>query len=277
MGRHDRAAAAQFRGQARARVTLRFAANLSILFPETPFLDRFERARLCGFEAVECWFPYAFTPDELHERLDGAGQKLIVINTAAGDEAAGDWGLAAIPGREDKFIRSVDQALVYVERLGVPFIHVMAGNVAGDRVEAERVYCLNLERAIERASGSAVTLLIEPLNPRDRPDYFLKHVDQAAELIDILASDRLRMLFDVYHVQIGEGDITRRLERHFDRIAHVQIAGVPDRCEPDAGELSLAHLLGVIERRGYTGHVGCEYRPRRSAEDGLGWMTPYRD
>jgi 2-dehydrotetronate isomerase len=249
----------------------RYSANLSILFPELPFLDRFEAAAEAGFQAVECWFPYEHPVAALRELLDANALKLVGINTSPGG-GPGDWGLAAVPGREAEFDTAFVQALDYAAALGADAVHVLAGQVAeGGRAAAMDAYVANLERACRRAEGTGVTLLIEPLNGRDRPGYLVATSDLCGEVIGRVGAPNLRMMFDVYHVQISEGDLTARLRRHFPVIGHIQIAGVPDRAEPDTGEVNYAAILAEIDRLGWPGYVGCEYKPRGSTRDGLAW------
>jgi 2-dehydrotetronate isomerase len=251
----------------------RYSANISMLFEEVPFTERFGAAKCAGFEAVECWFPYQYSISTLRALLDGEGLALIGINTAAGDSASGEWGLAALPGREAEFKESVRQALDYATALGGAAIHVMASIVPRglDSEMVQRTYLRNLEWALRTSEGADVTLLIEPLNQRDRPNYLLSRSDHAARIIERLANPRLKMLFDIYHVQISEGDIITRLHRHLPHIGHIQIAAVPTRAEPDEGELNYSAILAEVDRAGWRGWVGCEYRPRGGTVEGLGW------
>lgn len=253
---------------------MRLSANLSMLFGEHAFLDRFEAAARAGFRGVECWFPYAHTIPALQAAMRGAAQQMVVINSAPGNEAAGEWGIAALPGREAEFEASAATAIAYAQNLGGAAVHVMAGLVeAGDRQVARRTYLVNLERALRLAEGTGVTLLVEPLNPRDRPTYLVASADEAAAVIREIGSSGLRMMFDLYHVQIAEGDLFTRLRRHLPLIGHVQIASVPDRGEPDGGEVDYAAVLAELKRLGWAGWIGCEYRPRARTEDGLGWIA----
>lgn len=249
------------------------AANISILFLDRPFLERISAARRAGFDAVECWFPYDLPVPELRAALDGAGLPLTGVNTLPGDQEHGEWGISALPGREVEFQRSFDLALEYATALDIRTIHVMAGIVSAvDAAEARRTYLRNLETALRRAEGTGTTLLIEPLNARDRPGYLLRGSDQARALIEELGSPpQLRMLFDVYHLQIMEGDLITRLRRHLPLIGHIQIAAVPSRAEPDEGEIDFAELLAEVQRLGWSEPVGCEYAPRTTTEAGLGW------
>jgi 2-dehydrotetronate isomerase len=249
------------------------SANISFMFLEHPFLERITAAAKAGFPAVECHFPYDHAIPEIRNALRKAGIRLTGINTAPGDLAAGDWGLACDPKRRGLFRAGVKQALRYAKALDVPTIHVMAGMVAEtDRKKARRAYLTNMTWAAEQAALIGKIIVTEPLNTRDKPGYFISRSDEVAAMIREIGHPNLKLMFDVYHVQIMEGDVTRRLEKHFDVIGHVQIAAVPSRNEPDEGELNIAHLLSTLKRLGYAGYVGCEYKPRGKTEDGLGWM-----
>ncbi len=249
------------------------SANISFMFLEHPFLERIAAAAKAGFPAVECHFPYEYSIPQLRNALKKAGIRLTGINTAPGDLAAGDWGLACDPRRRGAFKAGVRQALRYARALDVPTIHVMAGMVAeADRKKARRTYLANMAWAAEQAALAAKVIVSEPLNTRDKPGYFISRSDDVAAMIREIGHPNLKLMFDAYHVQIMEGDVTKRLEKHFDIIGHVQIAAVPSRHEPDEGELSLAHVLATLSRLGYAGYIGCEYKPRGRTEDGLGWM-----
>ncbi len=255
---------------------IRLAANISFLFTELPFLDRFAAARATGFDCVECHWPYDHSIGEIAEALEKSQVRLTGINTAPGNLAMGDFGLAAIAGREEDFSRDFQQALDYAEGLGVPMIHVMAGCVTeDDREAAEATFVANLKMAAEKAAAAGVSLLIEPINHRDKPNYFLRSVEQAASIIDEVGSTRVKILFDVYHIQILQGDIITRLNTHFDQIGHIQIAAVPDRGEPNAGEINYPYVIEQIVLKGYRGLVGAEYKPRGTTESGLAWAWAY--
>lgn len=254
---------------------LRFSANISMLFQEVAFLDRFEAARKAGFKSVECWFPYDHSHDDLRRVIRDTGVALSGINTAAGNAAAGEWGLAAVPGRQAEFSDHIDQALDYARALDVGAIHVMAGMVAATD-ETRATYIANLRDALRRAGEGGPTLLIEPLNKRDRPGYFLPTSDEAVEILKTIGSDGLKLLFDIYHVQVGEGDVTRRLKSHFAHIGHVQVASVPARAEPGEGELDVFYVLRELDALGWNGWVGCEYKPKSSTEAGLTWLDNFK-
>jgi hydroxypyruvate isomerase len=252
---------------------LPLSANISFMFMERPFLERIAAAARAGFPAVECHFPYEYPMPVLRQALKKAGVRLTGINTAPGDLATGDWGLACDPKRRAAFRAGVKQALRYARALDVPTIHVMAGMVAEvDRKKARRAYMANMAWAAEEASEAGKTIVSEPLNSRDKPGYFISRSDEVAAMIREIGHPNLKLMFDVYHVQIMEGDVTKRLERHFDIIGHVQIAAVPSRHEPDEGEINFEHIFNTLRRLGYSGYVGCEYKPRGKTEDGLGWM-----
>jgi 2-dehydrotetronate isomerase len=251
------------------------SANISFMFAERPFLERIGAAAAAGFPAVECHFPYEHPIPLLRRTLKKAGVRLTGINTAPGAQP-GDWGLACDPKRRPEFRAGVRQALKYASALDVPTIHVMAGMVEdADRKRARRAYMANMAWAAEAASKAGKAIVTEPLNSHDRPGYFVSRSDEAAAMIREIGHPALKLMFDVYHVQIMEGDVTRRLERHFDIVGHVQIAAVPSRAEPDEGEVSFPHVLNALERLGYKGFVGAEYKPRGRTEDGLGWMRAW--
>lgn len=255
---------------------LKFSANLSILFTELPFVKRFTAAKNAGFDAVECWFPYEdASAAEVRALLDEHQLKMIGINTPWG--GSGQWGLAALPSYEAAFEKSVRDTLAFAQAVGNPAIHVMAG-LAGDvpALDARRCYHRNLERALRWAEGSGSMLVIEPLNGRDRPGYFLHSVDQAADIIERQGLGDLRIMFDCYHIQVEEGDVITRMRRHFDKIGHVQIAGVPVRGEPDKGELNYVEVLRELNNLGWQGYVGAEYKPTGTSAESLGWLADLR-
>jgi hydroxypyruvate isomerase len=252
----------------------RLAANISLMFRELPFLERIAAAARAGFPAVECHFPYEFGIDAVAEALRRAGIRMTGINTAPGDTARGDWGLACDPARRAEFLAGVDQAIAWAVALDVPAIHVMAGMTAGhNQQQARDSYVAAMAEAAARGAAAGRIILTEPLNSRDRPGYFVNRSDQAVELIRTVGHPNLKLMFDVYHIQIMEGDITRRLREHFPLVGHVQIAGVPDRHEPDTGEVDYAHVFRTLAELGWSGLVGAEYVPAGRTEDGLGWMS----
>jgi 2-dehydrotetronate isomerase len=253
----------------------RYTANIAFLFSDRPFLERIPAARAAGFERVECHFPYDHPVEELRDHLGRAGVQLTGLNTAPGPDAA-DWGLAGMPGREAAFRAGFEQAFSYATALGAGVIHVMAGVVAPDaRAAARRTYVQNMRWAGERAAGSGVTLVLEPLNTRDKPGYLVSRSDEVVEILAEIDRPEVKLLFDVYHVQIMEGDVLTRLGRHWDRIGHVQIAAVPSRAEPDEGEVNYPAILAELDARGWGGLVGLEYKPRSRTEEGLGWLERF--
>lgn len=256
----------------------KFAANLTLLFTEVPFLERFAAAAEAGFRGVEFLFPYDTPAQEIKQRLDENGLEVVLFNLPPGNWEGGERGLAALPGRQAEFAAGLDQALDYADALNCRRLHVLAGVVSQGTAVADmrKAYRENLGRAVERVEGSEVTLLIEPINTCDIPGYFLNFTCQAKEEIDFLGSNRLRLQLDLYHRQIMEGDLTQCLETYLDITGHIQIANPPDRTEPSAGEINYPPLFEVIDRSGYSGWVGCEYRPStRRTRDSLQWMEPY--
>ncbi|MEM7683688.1 MAG: 2-oxo-tetronate isomerase [Pseudomonadota bacterium] len=246
----------------------KFAANLSMMFNEHDFLDRFAAASKCGFRGVEFLFPYDFDASEIRAALDAHGLQQALFNAPPGDWQAGERGMSAIPGREQEFRDTFQQALEYAAIIEPGAIHVMAGNAAGKSAQA--TFVDNLTWAAEEAGDQL--LVIEPINSRDMPSYFLSRSDQAMAIINTVGAPNLKLQFDLYHAQIMEGDLTRRMERLAPEIGHIQIAGVPERHEPDDGELNFTFLFEQMDALGYSGWVGCEYRPRGRTEDGLGWI-----
>lgn len=254
----------------------RFAANLSMMFTEWEFLDRFDAAAEAGFGAVEFLFPYDHPPEAVGERLKRNNLTQALFNLPPGDWAAGERGLAALPGREAERRDGTNRALDYAKATGVKRLHLMAGIADPNDEEAAARY---RDAAIETAGTLAehdLDLVLEPINPRDMPGYFLGDLDRAAALIRDLAVPNLKLQFDIYHCQIIHGDITTRLRRDIDITGHIQVASVPSRNEPDGEELNYPFLFGEINRLGYDGFVGCEYRPRGATKDGLGWLWRQR-
>lgn len=256
----------------------RFAANLSMMFADAPFLQRFERAAAAGFRAVEFLFPYDYSAAEVTQAARAVGLEVVLFNTVPGDWAKGERGLAAIPGREEEFRAGVARALEYADALGCRQIHAMAGLVPEgvDRAAMRATYLENLRHAAEAAAKTGVSVLIEPINTRDIPGYFLNYTEEAAAIIGEVSAPNLKLQFDIYHRQVMQGDLTPAIETHLPLIAHMQLADTPGRNEPGTGEINYPFLFGAIDRLGYTGWIGCEYRPKAGTEDGLGWFRPYR-
>ena len=255
----------------------RFSANLSFLFTEMPFLDRFGAAARAGFTAVEFAFAYEYPPRELAARLAEHSLALVLINAPPGDAAAGDRGLAAQPGREHEFAASLATALNYAHALACPRIHVMAGLAApgadsGQRGRQRAAFVRNLRFAAREAEERGVELTIEPINTRDIPGYFLNTQAEAHAVREEVGADNLKVQMDLYHAQVLEGDLAAKIERWLPQIGHIQIAGVPGRHEPDIGEINYSYLFDRLDELGYAGWVGCEYRPLDGTKAGLGWI-----
>ncbi|WP_321868807.1 2-oxo-tetronate isomerase [Paraburkholderia tropica] len=255
----------------------RFAANLTMMYNEHAFLDRFAAAAHDGFDAVEYLFPYDHPAAEVKAQLEENGLAQALFNAPPGDWAAGERGLAALPGREDEFRRGIDKALDYARVLGNRKLHVMAGIVASEdtRAQQRELYLKHLDYAAQAARGEGITILIEPINTRDMPGYLLNRQDDAHAICAEIGAANLQVQFDCYHCQIMEGDLAVKLKRDIARIGHIQVAGVPERHEPDSGEINYPWLFSLIDELGYTGWIGCEYWPRAKASDGLGWIRPY--
>lgn len=257
-------------------VALQFAANLSLLYPEHDFLDRYAAAAADGFKGVEMLFPYAWPKEELAARLQGNGLQQVLFNAPPGDMEKGERGMASLPGRQDDFRAGMEQALLYARALGCPRIHVMAGISAGKEAEAQQrdTYLENLDWAARQAAAEGRCVMIEPINQRDMPGYFLKTQAQAHAIVQELGHDNLQVQMDLYHCQIAEGDIETRLRAYLPtgRVGHMQIAGVPQRHEPDRGELNYPYIFRVMQELRYQGWIGCEYRPAEDTSAGLRWM-----
>jgi hydroxypyruvate isomerase len=256
----------------------RFAANVSTLYPELPLVDRIGAAARDGFAAVEVQGPYTAAATEFRRALDDAEVELVLMNAPQGNYDAGERGLAALPGREREFEAAMAQALDYARTVGAPRLHVMAGKPPADaaRDACLRTYQRNLAWACDLVLPHGITVTIEPINQRDMPGYFLSLQQQAVDIIAAVDMPNLGLQMDFYHLQIMEGDLVRHLERHLARVVHVQIAGVPERNEPDTGEVNYPLLFAHLDRLRYAGWVGCEYRPARAGPGGtsagLGWL-----
>jgi hydroxypyruvate isomerase len=251
----------------------RFAANLSWLFTEAPFMERFEMAAKAGFKAVECGFPYDFAPTDLAAALEANHLTQVLFNLSRGNSARGDRGIAALPGREHEFVESVQCALEYAQILRCSRLHVMAGICnSRDRQEAHKIFIDRLCYACEKASEANITLLLEPINQRDIPGYFLENYAQARKVLQEIRQPCLKIQLDWYHAQIIQGDLSRLTEELSPDIGHIQVAGVPDRHEPDIGEVNYFHLFQLVDHLKYSGWIGCEYKPKGRTTDGLGWL-----
>jgi hydroxypyruvate isomerase len=257
----------------------RFAANLSMMFNEVPFLDRFALAAKAGFRGVEFLFPYEHPAAEIAARLKDNGLQQVLFNAPAGDFAKGERGMAAIPGKQAAFRDSIKLALEYAATLACPRLHIMAGlkpeGVAHDTLTA--VYGANLAYAAEECAKLGVKPIIEPINHRDIPGFFLNTTDQAAAIIAAIGPEKLGLQFDLYHCQITEGDVVKRVERHLPLIAHMQVADTPGRHEPGTGEVNWPFVFKTIDALGFRGWIGCEYRPAGETLAGLSWFAPYKD
>ena len=256
----------------------RFAANLSMMYTERPFLERFAACAADGFEAVEFLFPYAFEASAIRDELDRHGLRQVLFNAPPGDFAAGERGTASLPGREHEFREGIDRAIGYAKALGCPRIHLMAGLVVreSERVAQREVYLDNLRWAARRLGEHGLIGLIEPINPRDMPGYLLNTQEDAHAIVERIGAPNLMVQMDLYHCQIVEGDLEMRIRRHIDRVGHIQIAGVPHRHEPDLGEVNYPYLFRLLDDLRYPGWVGCEYRPRAGTSEGLGWFAAAR-
>lgn len=250
----------------------RFAANLSMMYTEVDFPDRFAAAAADGFEAVEYLFPYAWEAAELRRRLDEHGLTQVLFNAPPGNWEGGERGLAGLPGREREFRDGFARALEYAAALDCGRVHVMAGLASG--AAAAAAYEANLAWAAEKAELAGAEVLIEPINGRDMPGYLISRQAEAHDIVRRIGAPNLKVQMDLYHCQIVEGDLTAKLDEYLPsgRVGHLQVAGVPDRHEPDTGELNCAHLFERIDQHGYAGWIGCEYRPRAGTSEGLGWF-----
>jgi hydroxypyruvate isomerase len=255
----------------------RFCVNIGFLFPEMPFLDRFEAAARVGFTAVEFASPYEYPAAELRARLQANGLSLVLINSPAGDRAAGERGFACLPGRTDIFRDGISQALDYATALDGKLIHVMAGVPPADLPydTALALYAINLAWAAEKAKAAGIGLVIEPLNPRDAPGYLLNTQEQGAAIVEAIGRDRIALQFDIYHCQTAQGDVATRLEKLLPVIGHMQLADVPGRHEPGTGEIGWEFLFRRIDELGYQGWIGCEYAPLGDTVEGLTWRQRY--
>jgi len=257
----------------------KFAANLSMLFTEVEFLDRFAAAARAGFQGVEYLFPYDYPAETLKARLDDNGLTQVLFNLPAGDWAAGERGIACHPDRVEEFRDGVERAIAYARVLGNTQVNCLAGikpqGVRDD--EARQTLIENLRFAAKKLADAGILLIAEPINTRDIPGFFLNRTEQALAIFDEVGSDNLKLQYDIYHMQIMEGDLAPTIETHFARIAHVQIADTPGRHEPGTGEIHYPFLFAHLDRLGYDGWVGAEYKPAGRTEEGLGWLDAVRN
>lgn len=254
---------------------IRFSANLGFLWTDLSLCEAIQAAADAGFQAVECHWPYATPASETKAALDQAQLTMVGLNTQRGNVAAGDNGVAAIPGRGKEAKEYIAEAIDYAAAIGCSNVHVMAGFTDQGKL-AEATFRKNLDFACQLGRERQVSILIEPLNHYDAPGYHLSTLDAALETISAVNQDNLKVMFDCYHLQIMQGDLTRRLTQHLSSIGHVQIAAVPDRSEPDRGEINYSNLLKSLDEMGWNGFIGAEYKPRNGTSQGLGWMDAYK-
>lgn len=252
-----------------------FSANLGFLYTELDLPDAIRASADAGFSAVECHWPYSTPIDDVNRALQDTGLLMMGLNTLRGDVSSGDNGVAAVPGRERDARQFIDQAVDYAQAIGCANVHVMAGMSDRDAA-AESTFQENLTYACHRAAKAKITILIEPLNHFDAPGYHLCTLDAAIETIRAVDAKNIKVMFDCYHLQIMQGDLTRRLRENLSVIGHIQIASVPDRAEPDDGELNYPHILRTLDELGWDKPIGAEYRPRNGTAAGLSWMQVYR-
>jgi hydroxypyruvate isomerase len=253
---------------------LKFSANLSFLYPDKPFLERFAAAAADGFPAVEYLGPYADPKEKVAETLQANGLEQALFNTPSGDWAGGERGLGSLPDRVDEFRAGVATAIDYAKALSCPKVNVLAGiaKPGADLAAHEDTLVQNLKYAAPRFADAGIKLVIEPINTRDIPGFFLTTTTQAERILDRVADDNLYIQYDIYHMQVMQGDLVPTYERLKDRIAHIQIADNPGRNEPGTGEINYRFVFAALDRLGYDGYVGCEYKPRAGTSEGLGWM-----
>ena len=256
----------------------RFAANLTMLFTEVPFLERFAPAARAGFRHVEFLFPYSFVASDIHSRIEANGLQLVLHNLPAGNWEAGERGIACHPDRVGEFRAGVAKAIEYGKALGVPQINCLAGKApAGvDEAELRGTFVENLRYAAAELKNAGLKLLIEPINTYDIPGFYLNRTAQALAIIDEVGSDNLFLQYNIYHAQRTEGEIAATIAKNLPRIAHIQLADNPGRNEPGTGEINYAFLFKHLDAIGYTGFVGCEYKPATTTEAGLGWLARAR-
>lgn len=256
----------------------KFAANLTMMFNEIDFLDRFAAAARAGFRGVEYLFPYPYDKNALRERLDRHGLVQVLHNLPAGDWGKGERGIACHPDRVGEFQDGVGKAIEYAKTLGCGQLNCLAG-IAPVEVPLDKVrqtFVDNLKFAAAELKKAGIKLLIEPINTIDIPGFYLTHTAQALSIIDEVGSDNLFLQYDIYHMQIMEGDLARTMEKNLKRIAHIQLADNPGRHEPGTGEINYPFLFAHLDRIGYSGWIGCEYKPATTTEAGLSWFAPYR-
>ena len=253
----------------------RFAANLSMMFNEVPFLDRFQAASVAGFTAVEFLFPYEHSPEEVAAKAKSAGTQVVLFNMPAGNWGAGERGITGLPGREQEFREGVEKALLYAEHLGTPRLHAMAGiaPAGADAASCRATLIGNLKYAAEKLAARNITLLLEAINTRDMPGFIVSTQKDSHAICQAVGAPNLKMQMDIYHMQVMEGDLATSLKRYASQCGHIQIAGCPERHEPDTGEIRYEYLFRLLDEIGYPGWLGCEYRPAGKTTDGLRWFS----
>ena len=255
----------------------RFAANLTMLFNEVPFLERFALAKTGGFKAVEFLFPYEFDVQEIKSALDNNALKLALHNLPAGDWGAGERGIACLPDRVAEFRSGVAKAIEYATILEVPQLNCLAGKApaGSDPKVLHDTFVANLQYAASELKKVGLKLLIEPINTFDIPGFYLSRTEQGIAILDAVGADNVFLQYDIYHAQRMEGELSNTIQKHLNRIAHIQLADNPGRNEPGTGEINYGYLFGLLDSLGYDGYIGCEYKPLKSTEAGLGWMSQY--
>jgi len=252
---------------------IKWSANLGFLWQELSLVDAIARASASGFAAVECHWPYETPAEDVAAALQAAKIPMLGLNTRRGDVQAGEAGLTALPGREQQARDYIDEAVEYGSQIGCSVVHVMSGVAQG--AQARNTLLANLDYAANQAAKHSMNVVIEPINTRDIPGYFLTGVEQAAGIISELNHQNVKMMFDCYHVQIMQGDLLTRLKAHLPIIGHIQIAAVPDRGEPDQGEVDYREVCGAIDTMGWAGYIGAEYKPRVGTDVGLHWLKRF--
>jgi len=252
----------------------KFAGNLTMMFNELPFLDRFAAAADAGFKAVEFLFPYEHPPEVVEDRLRKSGLENVLFNMPPGNWAAGERGITCIPGREEEFRTGVNKALLYATRLGTPRLHAMAGiaPAGAGRAACRATLLANLKYAAEKLAEHRIMLVVEAINTRDMPGFFVTTQAESYAICKEVNAPNIKMQMDCYHMQIMEGDLAHKLRQYASNCGHIQIAGVPDRHEPDTGEVRYEYLYDLLDEIGYDGWLGCEYRPAKGTVEGLGWF-----
>jgi hydroxypyruvate isomerase len=255
----------------------KFAANLTMLFNEVPFMERFDKAAAANFKAVEFLFPYAFPVADIKAKLDQNKLTLVLHNLPAGNWEAGERGIACLPDRIEEFQKGVANAVEYATALGVAQVNCLAGKMPQGVAHAvlRSTFIDNLKYAAAELKKASIKLLIEPINTFDIPGFFLSGTQQAIDIITEVGSDNLFLQYDIYHAQRMEGELANSIQKHLAKIAHIQLADNPGRNEPGTGEINYAYIFAMLDRIGYTGWIGCEYKPAATTEAGLGWYKPF--